>query len=141
MAGGLEQFGQHLERAGDAVTTDPQGPWAGPWADDARRIFAILQNHDGHHGHTGHSGDEGAPGAGSPSSPEARSCPLCQGMALVRRSGPDVLDRVADLAAGLAATLRATAPEPAEPHSGADPTEPASPTARPPVTVPIDVSE
>jgi hypothetical protein len=133
VASGLEHAGP--EPGGDAVTADPQSPWTGPWADDARRIFAILQNHDGREGHQATSAD------GSSSSAECRSCPLCQGMALMRRSGPEVLDRVAELAAGLAATLRATTPEPTEPTEPADPTEPASPSGRLPVTVPIDVSE
>jgi hypothetical protein len=111
------------------VTADPQPPWSGPWADDARRIFAILQSHDGHHEPPAAEAGEEEPA----SSPIGMNCPLCQAMTMVRRSGPDLLDRIADLAGGLAATLRATDPEP--------PAEPAGPSTRPPVTVPIDVSD
>ena len=102
--------------------------WTGPWADDARRLFQLLQQ----------AAEAGAePGAGYEHPPECRYCPFCQGVALVRRAGPDVLDQVSEFAAGLAATLRAT--QPTEP-TGYPPPGPTSPTG-PPSTVRIDVTD
>jgi hypothetical protein len=72
-------------------------PWTGPWAEDARRVLRLVRT----------AVDEAAREAG----------PLEQRMALLlRRAGPDLLDEVAGLAAGLAATLR-TDPGPADSDS------------------------
>jgi hypothetical protein len=40
---------------------------------------------------------------------ECRSCPLCQGIAVLRQIGPDLLDHVSAVTAGLARSLRAAA--------------------------------
>jgi len=92
-----------------------------------------------------------AEGAGHEHPPECRYCPFCQGVALLRRAGPDVLDQVSEFAAGLAATLRATRPDPgpaeppaeAAPGTAADGPAPsrANAPARPPSTVRIDVTD
>ena len=118
--------------------------WTGPWADDARRLFRVVQR----------ALDEGATeSAESAHSPECTYCPLCRGVAVLRRAGPDVLDRVSELAAGLAATLRSLDDEPkTDPGTGPGaPAEPGSTTgspagstsgpARPPSTVRIDVTD
>ena len=112
-------------------------PWTGPWADDARRLFQVLQQA------AEAAGAE--PEAGYEHPPECRYCPFCQGVALLRRAGPDVLDQVSEFAAGLAATLRATQPPEADDTSG----EPSDETSanqtgaqtRPPSTVRIDVTD
>ena len=103
-----------------------------PWVDDARRVLGLLRA----------ALDE----AGSPGGP------LEQGLALLRRAGPELLDEVADLATGLAGKLRADAaraegspnrspdPSPASPAdpSGEGPSPPAG--VAPPPTVRIDVT-
>jgi hypothetical protein len=95
------------------TTTDP---WSGPWADDAQRLLRMLTeaadpNPAQAHARTSHA-----------TAAECRYCPLCQGMAIIRTSGPDILDRVAELAAGLAATLRAgPRAEPSDPSAVPDP--------------------
>ena len=66
-------------------------PWTGPWADDAHRILRLFQ------GETGPADEHAA---------DCQSCPVCRGAAWVRRSGPEVLERIGELATGLAATLR-----------------------------------
>jgi hypothetical protein len=138
-----------------SAETHDEPPWSGPWADDARRLFQLLQ-----------SAAEQAPGAdddgaGYQHPPECRYCPFCQGVTLLRRAGPDVLDQVSAFAAGLAATLRASAPDPgaspAGPPSDPEPGTPSGPgsggsserpdpgrtsaAARPPSTVRIDVTD
>jgi hypothetical protein len=136
--------------AGGQERADPP-PWTGPWADDARRLFRLLQ--------AAAEQTEGLPGEGSAAGrppgyehpPECRYCPFCQGVALLRRAGPDVLDQVSEFAAGLAATLRATQPAPAEPATtsqGASTEAADSPAEdgtndriRPPSTVRIDVTD
>ena len=121
--------------------TEPP-PWTGPWADDARRLFQVLQQAVEEVG--------AEPGAGYEHPPECRYCPFCQGVALLRRAGPDVLDQVSEFAAGLAATLRATQPPEAGGESGesgeSEPVDeaPAHRTGaqnRPPSTVRIDVTD
>jgi hypothetical protein len=87
------------------------------------------------------------PGAGYEHPPECRYCPFCQGVALLRRAGPDVLDQVSEFAAGLAATLRATQPPEAGGENGeSKPFDEASANrsgaqTRPPSTVRIDVTD
>jgi hypothetical protein len=94
--------------SGSGAWSGPGAEWAGPWANDAQQFFRLLREAmpdpapDPAEGHTAQS-------HASPA--ECRFCPLCQGLAIIRRQGPDVLDRIAELAAGLAATLRATAPQ------------------------------
>jgi hypothetical protein len=122
---------------------DPSA-WAGPWAEDARRVFELLQGAAARYQQ--HQEAAGPPGEHPP---ECAHCPLCQGVALIRRSGPELLDRVAEVAAGLAATLRATGPDPGAaaapgaPDEGDDPA-PSAPSngaaKRPPTTVRIDVT-
>jgi hypothetical protein len=95
--------------------TDPKA-WSGPWADDARRAFGLLQ---------------GAVG-------QVIADPQVQG--LLHRAAPELLDRVSDLAAGLAATLRAQDGDgPTGPDTAADP--PVGERPRPPSTVRIDVTD
>jgi hypothetical protein len=115
-------------------------PWTGPWADDARRLFQVLQV----------ALEETGPESADPGHPpECAYCPLCRGIAALRRAGPDVLDRVSDLAAGMAATLRSLDDEPgAQPGSGTEadaaPGSASGSTsgpARPPSTVRIDVTD
>jgi hypothetical protein len=134
--------------AGGQDWADPP-PWTGPWADDARRLFQLLQtavDHAGSPSGAGESADSAErPGYEHP--PECRYCPFCQGVVLLRRAGPDVLDQVSEFAAGLAATLRATQPPAADPEDAptgafdgsADDRTNARP--RPPSTVRIDVTD
>jgi hypothetical protein len=130
-------------------------PWTGPWADDARRLFQLLQTAAEQAG----PAPSGSPGSDESADhehpPECRYCPFCQGVALLRRAGPDVLDQVSEFAAGLAATLRATQPAPGtapdQPADSADDASGASAgsstgdrssaSARPPSTVRIDVTD
>ena len=135
-----------MSAASAGAPADPP-PWTGPWADDARRLFQLLQTaaeQAATDGRAGAGRTDGGAGAGRADStdgraehehpPECRYCPFCQGVALLRRAGPEVLDQVAEFAAGLAATLRATqpGPDPAEPDpagadsSGPDPAGPGS---------------
>lgn len=134
---------------------EPTGPppWTGPWADDARRLFQVFQT-------TVEQLAEPVD-ADQPHPPECRYCPLCRGVALLRQNGPDLLDQVAELAIGLAATLRAATPPPsssgstdgdADPDDATEPTD-ADPSGRastgtrtgasprPPSTVRIDVTD
>jgi hypothetical protein len=145
-----------------AGAQDDPPPWTGPWADDARRLFQLFQTAVEQAGAASTDAAEGSEAAGSPASagyehpPECRYCPFCQGVALVRRAGPEVLDQLSEFAAGLAATLRATQPDSgaasgdpsAEPFNEAaagpsdDPVKGrTSASARPPSTVRIDVTD
>jgi hypothetical protein len=72
----------------------PPGPgggetWNGPWVEDARRVLRLVR---------ATLDEAGRPGG-----------PLEQGLELVRRAGPELLDEVAGLAGDLAARLRADA--------------------------------
>ena len=64
---------------------DPGEPgpssWSGPWANDARRLFQVVAS-------------------------AAEQLGAEPTMAVLRRAGPEVLDRVSELAAGLADALR-----------------------------------
>jgi hypothetical protein len=140
-----------------AVSADEQTagppPWTGPWADDARRLFQLLQTaaeqfaEPPEHAESVPGSSESQAGQPHPHPPECRYCPFCQGVALVRRAGPDVLDQLSEFAAGLAATLRATQPDSGPPAEGSDASsgvpadERGSPAARPPSTVRIDVTD
>jgi hypothetical protein len=89
------------------TATGGDGPEA--WVSELFRLYRAMQDQP-------------------PGTTECRYCPLCQAVALLRRSGPDLLDRLSEVAAGLAATLRASesgsspdtssqaAPRPAEPE-------------------------
>ena len=71
--------------------------------------------------------------------PECRACPVCQAVAMIRRNGPELLDGISALAAGLAASLRAARDE--EPEQPVELREAAPP---PPVvlrTERIDVTD
>ena len=92
----------------------------GPWSEDARRLFQMFQA----------AAERAGPLTEDEHPPECRYCPFCQGVALLRRAGPDVLDVVSEFAAGLAASLRD--------ESAGDP--PPAP-AEPPSTVRIDVTD
>jgi hypothetical protein len=78
------------------------------WAAEAVRLFQSLRS-------------AAEAGAGADHSAECRYCPLCQGLAVLRRAGPDLLDQVAGLATGFAAALRAAE------ETGEDPGRPAGP--------------
>jgi hypothetical protein len=82
---------------------------AAPWEDDVRRALALLK------------------GAAS----QIISDPQVQ--ELVHRTGPDLLDKVSDLASGLAAGLRSETPDSSADSSGLD--------GEPPSTVRIDVTD
>lgn len=90
------------------------------FGDDARAVLRLLrvalervQEHldtdpttgDGGSstGHGRHSAEDGDPSAHR----SCRSCPICQGADVLRRSAPEVLDTLAGLATGLAESLRA----------------------------------
>jgi hypothetical protein len=145
-----------------AGAQDDPPPWTGPWADDARRLFQLFQAAVEQAGAASAAAaeDSGAAGAAEPGGyehpPECRYCPFCQGVTLLRRAGPEVLDQLSEFAAGLAATLRATQPESgaapgepsAEPGDGSADEPPDGPAkgwtsapARPPSTVRIDVTD
>jgi hypothetical protein len=81
-------------------------------------------------------GEDGATGAGAePACPQCgaaqgvgraascRVCPLCQGVALLRSVRPETVDRLADLASAVAATLRDVAGE----RRGREPAPPPGP--------------
>ncbi|HST85817.1 MAG TPA: hypothetical protein VLL08_29035 [Kineosporiaceae bacterium] len=144
------------ERTGPERATPP--PWTGPWADDARRLFQLVQSAAEQAGSASQPGSSpgspasestGEPGHEHP--PECKYCPFCQGVALLRRAGPEVLDQVAEFAAGLAATLRATQPAPADPSSESEAGSTGSSDGpaedrtnarpQPPSTVRIDVTD
>jgi hypothetical protein len=98
-------------------------PWNGPWLDDAQRLFRVLQA-------------------------AAEQIGADESLAALRRSAPDLLDRVADVAADLADALRRMDAEPdraAQPPPGNAPGPvPGTGTsvpARPPSTVRIDVTD
>jgi hypothetical protein len=73
-------------------------PWSGPWANDARRLFQVFAT-------------------------AAEQLGAEPTMAVLRRAGPEVLDRVSELAAGLADALRTMdrAADPADPATGREP--------------------
>ena len=56
--------------------------------------------------------------------PECRYCPVCQGLSVLRRVGPDVLDQISVLAEGLAEALRAQRAAPGEDVPAPGPTGP-----------------
>ncbi|GLY18618.1 hypothetical protein LWF15_22765 [Kineosporia rhizophila] len=103
----------------------------GEWADDARLALTALQD------------------ALTPETEET-PCPVCAGVTAICDHGPVLLDRLAELATGLARTIREFTPENAPDNAGETGT-PASrdcvrgtaPTHRPPppTTVPINVSD
>jgi hypothetical protein len=92
-----------------------------PWVADAARLFRSLRQ----------AAEEAAgPRAAdlletAGHAPECRACPVCQAVAVLRRSGPDVLDQISAFTAGLAASLRAASASEAEAPAG--PPEPAPP--------------
>jgi len=97
-------------------------PWSGPWAEDARQLFGLLQQAAdrvlGPESGAAEHDPAGHDPSGHATAAECRYCPVCRGLAMVRSNGPEVLDRVAEFAAGLAATLRATQPAPAGEDAG-----------------------
>jgi hypothetical protein len=114
----------------------PDGAEA-PWVADAARLFRSLRD-------AAASGEAG-PGPladlldSAGHAPECRACPMCQAVAMIRRNGPELLDGISALAAGLAASLRAARDQ--EPEHPADLRETAPP---PPVvlrTERIDVTD
>jgi hypothetical protein len=125
-----------------AANTNPSSPWL----DDARRLLGLIEAAGTQFtGQEQHSQEHGQHPA------ECTWCPLCQALMLARRSGPELLDRVAEVAAGLAATLRQTQqgnPEQGNPERGhaqqggePAPEQQAPPRPDPPATVRIDISD
>ncbi|GAB3262997.1 hypothetical protein [Kineosporia babensis] len=97
------------------------------WAEDARLALTALQE-------------------ALTAEEDGSSCPVCVGVAAVCDHGPVLLDRVAEMASGLARTLREMAPENQDESdvSGIeDHSRGTAPTRRPPppTTVPINVSD
>jgi hypothetical protein len=84
------------------------------WGGDARRALSAVQ--------------------GALSTEAEEDCLVCAGVAVLSEHGPHLLDRLADLAEGLAETLRAT---PGESDEGTAPTH----RPPPPTTLRIDVSD
>jgi hypothetical protein len=110
----------------DVLSGDGAAP---DWAAEAQRLLTAFQEAAAAGGHVDHTA----------SAAECRYCPLCQGVAVLRRSAPDVLDRVAELAVGLAASLRASAPE--DGPDEVDLTQPRPAPPRPPAFRRIDVTD
>ena len=106
--------------AGSAEPEPP--PWAGPWVEDARRLFQVFQA----------AAEE--IGAEPP-------------LAVLRRAGPEVLDRVSELSAALATALRTMnaerepGPGPESPSAPAPGGGSASARTQPPSTVRINVTD
>ena len=137
------------EQRAPGRTPGPDPGWTGAWAADAQRLFRMMQQAASDSRDDAHSRDDadGADGTDSAAGPaaapphataaECRYCPVCQGLAMIRRSGPEVLDKVAEFAAGLAATLRAADRERPPPWDG-DAAAPVDLTAQePPHEIPV----
>ena len=83
----------------------------GSVAEEAAKLFALLQQHKG--------GDEHAPSEPDPApvpepghgghrlGPECQWCPVCQLLALVRQARPETVDHLATAAAGVLGSVRA----------------------------------
>jgi len=94
----------------------------GEWAAEARRALTALQE------------------ALTPDDDDAE-CPVCLGAGLLSDQGPALLDRVSDLSARVAETLREAVPEAGDPTAAAyDRTSPTHRAAAP-TTVRINVSD
>ena len=110
---------------------DQERPPVGSVAEEAARLLDAVQGWAGSHGYAGgpepedRSPDDGPPndtadgaahrcptcGAqdGAGQAVVCQLCPVCQGIRLLRSVRPETVDRLADLAGALAATLREVA--------------------------------
>jgi hypothetical protein len=122
---------------------DQERPPVGSVAEEAARLLDAVQGWAGSHGYAGGpEPDESAPHDDPPHDTAAGAahrcptcgaqdsagqavvcqlCPVCQGIGLLRSVRPETVDRLADLAGALAATLREVAGNrrSATPHDGA----------------------
>jgi len=83
----------------------------GSVAEEAAKLFALLQQHKGGDEHAPSEPDpapapEPAPGGHRPG-PECQWCPVCQLLALVRQARPETVDHLATAAAGVLGSVRA----------------------------------
>lgn len=108
----------------------------GPWLDDARRLLALLATGGAEPGGTAGgtaAGDQTGGRTDGAHPPECTWCPLCQLLRLARQASPDLLERVAETATAMAATIRAGQAAGGEPEPG--------PAAEPPpATERIDIA-
>jgi hypothetical protein len=106
---------------------DQERPPVGSVAEEAARLLDAVEGWAGSHGYAAGSpepaaapedgGQDGAPhpcptcGAqnGAGQAVVCQLCPVCQGLGLLRSVRPETVDRLADLAGALAATLREVA--------------------------------
>ena len=110
---------------------DQERPPVGSVAEEAARLLDAVQGWAGSHGYAGGPQPEGSPPDDSPPDDTAddaahrcptcgaqvgaglavvcQLCPVCQGIGLLRSVRPETVDRLADLAGALAATLREVA--------------------------------
>ncbi|MFI7589463.1 hypothetical protein ACIB24_20555 [Spongisporangium articulatum] len=113
------------------------GASAGPWLDDVRRVLDLVESFAGQAGQA--AGEHLDDPAGTEHSPECTWCPVCRAMRAARRSGPEVLERIAEIATGLAASLRE---QEAHEHDVDVREEPEPVTVPdPPTTVRIDITD
>ena len=119
---------------------DPDPPVGSSVQEAARLLVALvdrakesLGGEPGEGGHLGAVGDIGGDiggdlggdiGADAGQAAACRWCPLCQAIAFVQATNPEVREQVATAAAALALALRdlaesaAASPQPPDPHSG-----------------------
>ncbi|HEX5428510.1 MAG TPA: hypothetical protein VFX00_09300 [Pedococcus sp.] len=110
---------------------DQERPPVGSVAEEAARLLDAVQGWAGSHGYAGGpEPDDNPPHDSTPSDPPGGAphrcptcgaqdgagqavvcqlCPVCQGIGLLRSVRPETVDRLADLAGALAATLREVA--------------------------------
>jgi hypothetical protein len=98
-------------------------------------------------GRAARPGPDGAPDPARGHTAECRSCPLCAALAAWRGRRPDLVEALADVLAGAATALRATArptPDGGAAAPGPEPTAPPEETVTPPASAPavqrIDVA-
>jgi hypothetical protein len=111
---------------------DPDPPVGSSVQEAARLLVALvdrakesLGGEPGEGGHLGAISDLGGDiGADAGQAAACSWCPLCQAIAFVRATNPEVREQVATAAAALALALRdlaesaAASPQPPDPHSG-----------------------
>lgn len=93
----------------------PDGEASGDDGDDRTRPGGTAYDRErggGRRAGDGAAADDRCPECGQPRAgrdPVCRICPICQGIALLRSVRPETVDRLADLAAAVADSLRAVA--------------------------------
>jgi hypothetical protein len=83
---------------GDGVTDGPEGPTASPFADEARKLMAAVQEW------AQRTMPEPPSGHGGP---ECQWCPLCQFASILRGEHPELTEWVAEAGTALATAFRA----------------------------------